>query len=211
MTQEIKDLMQEKYNQVHNLVLQKCKEAKEQWLEEEYQEIERLKDQNVREMFKRIRVITGKMSSHPSTYIKSATGKILYEPEDVAKTWSKYLVQLFEDIRTEEEIIPVTDLSGPPTTKDEVRCALHKMKINKAAGPDEVVTEMLIALGEARINMVKNLVNKIYDSADMLMSVFIALPKKPNTMECDQHRTISLISHTLKLLFKIILERCRSN
>ena len=73
---------------------------------------------------------------------------------------------------------------------------------------------MLKALGEEGINMLHSLVNKIYDSGiipdDMLKSVFIALPKKANTMECDQHRTISLMSHTLKLLLKIVLERCRA-
>ena len=45
----------------------------------------------------------------------------------------------------------------------------------------------------------------------MLKSVFIALPNKPNTLDCDQHRIISLMSHTLKLLLKIVLERCWSN
>ena len=41
----------------------------------------------------------------------------------------------------------------------------------------------------------------------MLKSVFIAIPKKPNTLECENHRTTSLISHTLKLMLKKIL-RC---
>ena len=93
----------EKYNQIHNIVLQKCKEAKEQWLEEKCQEIERQKDQNPKEMFKRIREITGKMVSRPSACIKSSTGEILYEPEDVARRWSEYLGQLFNDFRTNEE------------------------------------------------------------------------------------------------------------
>ena len=73
---------------------------------------------------------------------------------------------------------------------------------------------MLKALGDTGVNILHSLVNKIYDSGeipnDMLKSVFIALPKKPNTLDCDQHRTISLMSHTLKLLLKIVLERCRS-
>ena len=73
---------------------------------------------------------------------------------------------------------------------------------------------MIKALGDTGVNILHSLVNKIYDSGeipyDMLKSVFIALPKKPNTLDCDQHRTISLKSHTLKLLLKIVLERCRS-
>ena len=134
--------------------------------------------------------------------------------EDVARRWSEYLGQLFNDFRTNEEFTPLNALSGPPITKDEIRWALHKSKTNKAAGPDEVVTEMLKALGDTGVNILYSLVNKIYDSGeipnDMLNSVFIALPKKPNTLDCDQHRKISLMSHTLKLLLKIVLERCRS-
>ena len=165
-------------------------------------------------MFKRIREITGKMVSRPSACIKSSTGEVLYEPEDVARRLSEYLGQLFNDFRTNEEFTSLNALSGPPIIKDEIRWALHKSKTNKAAGPDEVVTEMLKALGDTGVNILHSLVNKIYDSDeipnDMLKSVFIALPKKPNTLDCDQHRTISLMSHTLKLLLKIVLERCRS-
>ena len=132
----------------------------------------------------------------------------------MARIWSEYLGQLFNDFRTNEEVTSLNALSGPPITKDEIRWALHKSKTNKAAGPDEVVTEMLKALGDTGVNILHSLVNTIYDSGeipnDMLKSVFIALPKKPNTLDCDQHRTISLMSHTLKLLLKIVLERCRS-
>ena len=223
MTQEIRELMHhrrlakndpEKYNQIRNIVLQKCKEVKEQWLEDKCQEIERQKDRNPKEIFERIREITGKIVSRPSACINSSTGEVLYEPEDVARRWSEYLGQLFNDFRTNEEFTSFNALSGPPITKDEIRWALHKSKTSKAAGPDEVVTEMLNALGDTGVNILHSLVNKIYDSGeipnDMLKFVFIALPKKPNTLDCDQHGTISLMSHTLKLLLKIVTERCRS-
>ena len=113
------------------------------------------------------------------------------------------------------EDLPIqAELSGPPILKDEVRWGLKNMKTRKAPGPDEVVTEMITALDEAGIDLVHRLVSKIYDTGDipedMVKSVFVTLPKKPNTLDCDQHRTISLMSHTLKLLLKIILERFRS-
>ena len=125
------------------------------------------------------------MVSRPSACIKSSTGEILYEPEDVARRWSEYLGQLFNDFRTNEGFTSLNALSGPPITKDEIRWALHKSKKNKAAGPDDVVTEMLKALGDTGVNILHSLVNKIYGSGeipnDMLKSVLIALPKKPNT------------------------------
>ena len=45
---------------------------------------------------------------------------------------------------------------------------------------------------------------------DMKRSIFIALPKKPGAVDCEQHRTISLMSHLTKILLKIILLRIRN-
>lgn len=42
---------------------------------------------------------------------------------------------------------------------------------------------------------------------EFLKSVFIVLPKKAKAVKCSDHRTISLMSHGIKLLLKIILKR----
>ena len=44
----------------------------------------------------------------------------------------------------------------------------------------------------------------------MAKSVFIVIPKKPGTIECSQHRTISLMSQLTKIILKVILNRIRS-
>ena len=90
---------------------------------------------------------------------------------------------------------------------------ITKLQNREAAGPDKVVVEMLIALHEDGVNLLWKLFNKIYETGQIptetLKSVFIAIPKKPYALECGNHRTISLMSHTLKLLLKIILRRIR--
>ncbi|GFR64254.1 RNA-directed DNA polymerase from mobile element jockey-like [Elysia marginata] len=64
------------------------------------------------------------------------------------------------------------------------------------------------------IDQVTKLLNRIYDTGnipkDMLISTFVTLQKKPRATECENHRTISLMSHTLKLLLKIVLTTIRS-
>ncbi len=54
--------------------------------------------------------------------------------------------------------------------------------------------------------------NEMYDSRefpeDLCQSVFIALPKKPGAVECN--RTISLMSHVVKIILRIIMARSRS-
>ena len=42
-----------------------------------------------------------------------------------------------------------------------------QVKDKQAAGPDEVVTEMLKALGDTGVNILHSLVNKIYDSGEI--------------------------------------------
>ena len=97
--------------------------------------------------------------------------------------------------------------------KEEVRWALQHCKPGKAADPDEVVVEMLIALQEDDVDVLWSLFKNIYETGqiptEILKSIFIAIPKKSNTLDCENHRTISLMAHTLKLFLKIILRRIR--
>ncbi|GFN96626.1 hypothetical protein PoB_002313200 [Plakobranchus ocellatus] len=63
-----------------------------------------------------------------------------------------------------------------------------KMKKGKVAGPDDIP----FALGEFGIKEVIKLLNTIHATGkiptDFKKSMYIALPKKPGTVECDQHR-----------------------
>ena len=63
-------------------------------------------------------------------------------------------------------------------------------------------------------NFIRNLIdlfNKIYKTVyipnDLAQSIFITIPKKPKALECSDFRTISLMSHVMKALLKIILDR----
>ena len=44
-------------------------------------------------------------------------------------------------------------------------------------------------------------------SLDWKRSVFIPIPKKGNAKECSSYRTIALISHASKVMFKILQAR----
>ena len=44
-------------------------------------------------------------------------------------------------------------------------------------------------------------------ATDWTRSVFIAIPKKDNAKECSTYRTIALISHVSKVMFKILQAR----
>jgi len=111
-------------------------------LEEKCQEIERFKDINIKEMIKKIREIARKGPLPVSRGIRSSSGRIVWEPENTAKRWEEYIASLFHDDREDDDDKTASYESGPSILK-EVRWALQHRKPGKAAGPDEVVVDML--------------------------------------------------------------------
>ena len=84
------------------------------------------------------------------------------------------------------------------------------MRDGKACGVDGISTECLKALNVTS-EVLNDLFDEIYESGyipeGLLKSIFVTLPKKPNALEYSEHRTISLMSHVMKLLLRIILNR----
>lgn len=115
----------------------------------------------------------------------------------------------FYDNRPPRETELSDCLTGPSITKEEIEKAIYNIKNNKAAGPDGIPSEIL--LDERGIAALHKIFNFIYDTGhypeQWLCSTFIPLPKKSNARKCEDHRLISLKSHTLKIFLKIIHQR----
>ena len=103
---------------------------------------------------------------------------------------------------------------GQQILRSEVQAALEKIKRYKAVGPDDIVTEMITSFEEYWVNKVTDIINEIHDTGeipeDLCRSIFIALPRKPGPVECELHRTISLMSHIIKFILRNIMERAYS-
>jgi hypothetical protein len=71
--------------------------------------------------------------------------------------------------------------------------------------------DLLKKLGDRGLTIMTTLVNKIYMrgdwSKDFLDVTMIALTKKNQAKKCSEHRTISLISHTGKIVARILSKR----
>ena len=91
---------------------------------------------------------------------------------------------------------------------------IKMMRKNKAAGPDGVVIEMIEALEEYSVEKLTKIISKIYDDGkfpkDLSKSIFITLPKKASAVNCEQHHTISLMSHVTKIILRVLLLRLRN-
>ena len=85
--------------------------------------------------------------------------------------------------------------------------------MRKSPGPDDIVTEMLVAAGDMGIAELTKLSNMMYIQggfpSELNNYIFITMPKVNGSTKCEKHRTISLMSHITKLLLRIVINRIR--
>ena len=88
----------------------------------------------------------------------------------------------------------------------EVEWALGSIITNKASGGDGILAELFQILKDDAVNVLYSIGQQIFPQ-DWKRSDFIPVPKKGNAKECSKYCTIALISHTSKVMFKILQAR----
>ena len=82
---------------------------------------------------------------------------------------------------------------------------------NKASGGDGIPVELFQILKDDAVKVMHSICQQIWKTQqrpqDWKRSVFILIPKKGNAKECSNYCTIILISHTSKLMLKILQAR----
>ena len=83
--------------------------------------------------------------------------------------------------------------------------------MNKASGHDGIPVELLQILKDDAVKVLHSICQQIWKTQqwpqDWKRAVFIPIPKKGNAEECSNYRTIALISHTSKVMLKILHAR----
>lgn len=133
--------------------------------------------------------------------------------KDIPKKWEEYFSELFEDNCGETSAIKKKLMKGPPIFKDEISNALEHIKNGKAIGQDGIDTEIMAALESFGIGKLESILNKLYDTGDITVSlsqpIFSTLSKMSGAMECEHRRTISLINHITKFKLRSLTQRMR--
>ena len=80
--------------------------------------------------------------------------------------------------------------------------------MNKDNGGDEIPVELFYILKEDAMKVLHSICQQIWKTQqwkqDWKRSVFILVPKKGNAKECSNYCTNALISHTSKVMLKIL-------
>ena len=83
--------------------------------------------------------------------------------------------------------------------------------MKKASGADGIPVELFQILKDDAVKVLNSICQQIWKTQewpqDWKKSVFILIPKKGNAKECSNYHTIALISHTSKVMLKILQAR----
>ena len=104
---------------------------------------------------------------------------------------------------------------GPDILECAVKQALGSIIMNKASGGDGTPVELFQILNDLKcydaVKVLHSICQQIWKTQqwpqDWKRSVFISSPKKGNAKECSNYHTVALISHTSKIMFKILQAR----
>ncbi|KAK3546987.1 hypothetical protein QTP86_007916 [Hemibagrus guttatus] len=148
--------------------------------------------------------------------IKDRDGRVLASEESVQRRWKEYFEELMNEENEREkrvEGVNSVEQKVDKIRKDEVRKALKRMESGKAVGPDNIPVEVWKCLGEAAVEFLTSLFNRVLESERMpeeWRSVLVPIFKnKGDVQSCSNYRGIKLMSHTMKLWERVVEARLR--
>ncbi|KAK3566678.1 hypothetical protein QTP86_003161 [Hemibagrus guttatus] len=149
--------------------------------------------------------------------IKDIDGRVLTSEESVQRRWKEYFEELMNEGNEREkrvEEVNSVEQKVDKIRKDEVRKALKRMKSGKAVGPDDLPVEVWKCLGEAAVEFLASLFNRVLESERMpeewRRSVLVPIFKnKGDVQSCSNYGGIKLMSHTMKLWERVLEARLR--
>ena len=144
--------------------------------------------------------------------IKDRNGIDLTEAENIKKRWQEYTEELYKkDLHDPDNHNGVIMHLEPDILECEVKWALGSISMNKASGGDGIPGEPFQILKDDAMKVLHSICQQIWKTQqwpqNWKRSVFIPIPKKRNAKECSNYCTIAFISHTSKVMLKILQAR----
>ena len=142
--------------------------------------------------------------------VQDRSGKCLTEERETLNRWTEYCTALYNHRANGDPSVldcPHTDTEDDhPILRKEVEAAVKK---GKSAGVDNIPAELVQAGGKDVITSLTTICNKTWQTGEWptLWTQSLVLLKKGNLQQCQNYRTISLISHPSKVMLKITLNR----
>ena len=201
-----------KYKELSRLLQRQIRKDKEKYYNSLCNDLEESNTKGkTRNFFQKIREITGKCKPR-SGAIKSESGTVLNDIAATLERWKTYTENLYKkDEQLSRQPVTLEGKQEPSIMQSEVEVALREVANNKSPGWDNIPIEIWKCLGDKGIKTLTKICQKIWDTGkwpqDWKKSIYLTLPKKGDLGLCENYRTIALISHTSKVLLKVIHRR----
>ena len=184
---------------------------KKGFISDQCKEIEKNRMEKNRDLFKK--TIDTKGTFHEKMgSIKDRNGMDLTEAEDTKKRWQEYTEELYKkDLHDRDNHDGVITHLEPDILECEVKWAIGSISMNKASGGDGILVELFQILKDDAVKVLYSICQQIWKTQqwpqDWKRSVFIPIPKKGNAKKCSNYCTIAFISHTTKIMLRILQAR----
>ena len=160
-----------------------------------------------RDLFKKIRDTKGTFHAMMG-WIKDRNGLDLTEAEDI-KRWQEYTVELYKkDLHDQDNHDGMITHLEPDILKCVVKWALESSTTNKASGGDGIPVELFQLLKDDAVKVLPSICQQIWKTQqwpqNWKRSVFSPIPPKCNAKECSNCHMVALISHSSKVMLKIL-------
>ena len=174
------------YKQVDKQINHEMRKAKDKWIENQCSEIEdNLKRNNSKRAYSIVKDLTTSKQGRCSA-IQNKVGKCITEDKEILTRWTEYCSELYNHkTNGNPEVLnvpPASDTDNHPILREEVELAVKSLKHGKAAGVDNIPSELLKSGGEAMIDALTSICNKIWETGEWptswTQSLIITLPKK---------------------------------
>ena len=153
---------------------------------------------NTRDMFKKIRYTKGIFHAKMGS-IKDRNFMDLAEAEDINKRWQEYPEEWYKKyLHNSDNHNGVITHLEPDILECEVKWALGRITMNKASGGNGIPHELFWILKDNAVKALHSICQQIWKTQ---------LQPQGNAKKCSNYYTIALISHTSKVMLKILQAR----
>ena len=215
--------LKHQFTRLKKVINDKVEECREEWFNKQCYEAEEANRKNdMRSLFQKVRMLKkGIKLNDKRGNIKDKDGNLLTKDSDILQRWHEYGSGLYNaKIQTDDGVLEQLwpnckrDEQEQSILESEVRTAIAKIKSRKAPGIDGIEGELIKEGGEAVVQMIHKICNRIWDTGEFptlwTKSLVVTIAKKGDTTKCENYRTISLICHASKIILEIIRSRMKS-
>ncbi|XP_022239106.1 dynein heavy chain 8, axonemal-like [Limulus polyphemus] len=160
----------QKYREVNNKIKKGMMKAKENWVEEQCNEIEEnLNNNNSKKAYQLVKYLRT-IKQGRTTTIQYKTEKCIIEKQEILHQWTEYCSKLYNHKTSGDPMVlhcpQTTEEELYPILQEQLENAVRSLKKVKSAGVDNISAGLVQARGKALITTHTKICNKIWQTGE---------------------------------------------